>query len=58
MLNVINGGKHSDSGIDLQEFVIAPIGFDTFHRKIQAGAEVISALKKYWKIKATQSVSR
>ncbi|MEK7219411.1 MAG: phosphopyruvate hydratase, partial [Patescibacteria group bacterium] len=46
MLNVINGGKHSDSGIDLQEFVIAPIGFDTFHRKIQAGAEVISALKK------------
>ncbi|MEK9181531.1 MAG: phosphopyruvate hydratase [Patescibacteria group bacterium] len=46
MLNVINGGKHSDSGLDFQEFMLAPIGFDSFHKKIQAGAEVISSLKK------------
>ncbi len=46
MLNIMNGGKHADSGLDFQEFTIAPIGFDSFHRKIQAGTEIISALKK------------
>jgi enolase len=46
MLNIINGGKHADSGLDIQEFMLAPTGFDTFSRKIQAGAEVISSLKK------------
>jgi enolase len=46
MLNVMNGGKHADSGLDLQEFMIAPVGFDSFHRKIQAATEIISALKK------------
>lgn len=46
MLNVINGGQHADSGLDIQEFMLGPIGFDTFARKIQAGAEVITALKK------------
>jgi enolase len=46
MLNVINGGQHADSGLDIQEFMLGPIGFDTFSRKIQAGAEVIGALKK------------
>lgn len=46
MLNVINGGAHADSGLDIQEFMLGPIGFDSFSRKIQAGAEVITALKK------------
>ena len=36
MLNIINGGKHADSGLDIQEFMLAPTGFDTFSRKIQA----------------------
>lgn len=45
MLNVVNGGKHSDSGLDIQEFMIAPIGFPTFKRKIQAGAEIVASLK-------------
>jgi enolase len=45
-LNVINGGKHADSGLDIQEFMLAPVGFDVFARKIQAGAEIITALKK------------
>jgi enolase len=44
-LNVINGGKHADSGLDIQEFMLLPAGFDTFARKIQAGAEIIAALK-------------
>lgn len=46
MLNIMNGGKHADSGLDLQEFTIAPVGFMSFHKKIQAGTEIISALKK------------
>ncbi|MEO8637950.1 MAG: phosphopyruvate hydratase [Candidatus Taylorbacteria bacterium] len=46
MLNVINGGKHADSGLDIQEFMIAPQGFDTFRRKMQAAEEIVSSLKK------------
>lgn len=46
MFNVINGGKHADSGLDIQEYMIVPIGFDSITRAVQAGAEVISALKK------------
>jgi enolase len=45
MFNVINGGKHADSGLDIQEFMLAPIGFDSIHRKIQAGAEIIKSLQ-------------
>ena len=51
MLNVINGGKHADSGLDVQEFMLAPVGFDSFHRKIQAGSEVIHALREILKKK-------
>ncbi len=46
MFNVINGGKHADSGLDLQEFMLAPVGFSTFHEKVRAGSEVIASLKK------------
>jgi len=45
-LNIINGGKHSDSGLDLQEFMIIPIGFDSFDKKIQASQKIISELKR------------
>ncbi len=45
MLNIINGGKHADSGLDIQEFMLAPIAFPSFARKIQAGAEIIHSLK-------------
>jgi enolase len=45
MLNIINGGKHADSGLDIQEFMLAPVGFDSFARKIQAGSEIIHTLK-------------
>ncbi len=49
--NVINGGKHADSGLDIQEFMIAPIGFNSIRRKIQAGAEIIKSLQKLLKDK-------
>lgn len=51
MLNIINGGKHADSGLDIQEFMLAPVGFDSFARKIQAGSEIIHTLKDVLKKK-------
>ncbi len=45
-LNIINGGRHSNSGIDLQEFMIVPMGFDTFAEKIQAAKNVVEKLKE------------
>jgi len=46
MLNVINGGKHSNNNLDLQEYLLAPIGFDTFHEKLQAGFKIIVILRE------------
>ncbi len=46
MLNVINGGKHADSGLDVQEFMLVPIGTASFHEGLRAGAEIYQVLKK------------
>lgn len=45
MMNVINGGKHADSGLDIQEFMIMPTGVETFSEKLRAGVEIFYALK-------------
>lgn len=45
MMNVINGGKHADSGLDIQEFMIVPKGFDTFADALRAGSEIFHTLK-------------
>src|SRR5690554_5490108 len=45
MLNILNGGSHADSNVDIQEFMIAPIGADSFREAIRWGAEVYHALK-------------
>ena len=45
MMNILNGGSHADSNVDIQEFMIAPIGFDTFSEALQAGVETYHALK-------------
>jgi len=44
-LNIINGGKHADSGLDIQEYMIAPVGFHTFAEKIEAGKKIIEILR-------------
>jgi enolase len=49
MLNILNGGSHADSNVDIQEFMIAPIGAATFREAIQSGAEVYHALKSVLK---------
>lgn len=46
IMNVINGGKHADSGLDIQEFMLMPTGFTTFADRLRAGAEIFHALKK------------
>jgi enolase len=46
MMNIINGGAHADSGIDMQEFMIIPAGLPSFREALRAGAEVFHNLKK------------
>ena len=46
MLNVINGGVHADNSIDLQEFMVVPVGAESFSAGLQAAVEVYHALKK------------
>ncbi len=46
LLNVINGGAHADNSLDLQEFMLVPLGFASFEEAIRAGAEAYHALKK------------
>jgi enolase len=49
MMNIINGGAHADSGVDVQEFMIAPIGAETFGEALRWGAETYQALKSVLK---------
>ncbi|GAB11332.1 enolase [Gordonia araii NBRC 100433] len=51
MMNIINGGAHADSGVDVQEFMIAPIGAPTFAESLRWGAEVYHSLKSVLKSK-------
>ncbi len=46
MFNVINGGKHADSGLDIQEFMLVPTGAASYREALRAGAEIYQALKK------------
>lgn len=49
MMNIINGGAHADSDVDFQEFMVAPIGADSFHDALRMGAEVYHSLKSVLK---------
>ena len=49
LMNILNGGSHADSNVDIQEFMIAPLGFDTFKEALRGGAEVYHALKSVLK---------
>ncbi|HEX6679406.1 MAG TPA: phosphopyruvate hydratase [Gaiellaceae bacterium] len=46
MMNVINGGVHADNSIDLQEFMVVPVGADSFGEALRVGAEVYHSLKR------------
>ena len=45
MMNILNGGKHADNNVDIQEFMIAPVGADSFAHALRMGAEVYHSLK-------------
>ncbi|MDD2857530.1 MAG: phosphopyruvate hydratase [Candidatus Nanopelagicales bacterium] len=49
MMNILNGGAHADTGVDIQEFMIAPIGAPTFGEALRQGTEVYHALKSVLK---------
>lgn len=51
MMNILNGGAHADNNVDIQEFMVMPVGFSTFTRALQAGAEVFHSLKSVLKSK-------
>lgn len=46
MMNILNGGSHADNSIDFQEFMVMPVGADTFSEALRMGAEVFHTLKK------------
>ena len=46
MMNIINGGAHADNPIDIQEFMVMPVGADSFAEAVRIGAEIFHALKK------------
>jgi enolase len=46
MMNILNGGSHADNAIDFQEFMVMPVGADTFSEALRMGAEVFHTLKK------------
>ena len=51
MMNILNGGSHADSNVDIQEFMIAPIGPSTYREALRTGAEVYHSLKSVLKSK-------
>ncbi len=46
MMNIVNGGQHADNSVDVQEFMVMPLGFDTFSEGLRAGVEIFHNLKK------------
>ena len=55
MMNIINGGSHSDAPIAFQEFMIRPVGASSFKEALRMGAEVFHALKKVLKSRGMSS---
>ncbi len=51
MMNIINGGQHADNSVDVQEFMVMPLGFDNFSDALRSGVEIFHALKQVLKSK-------
>jgi enolase len=49
LMNIVNGGAHADSGLEIQEFMVVPVGFESFSDALRAGAETFHNLKKLLK---------
>ena len=46
MMNILNGGQHADNSVDVQEFMVMPLGFDNFSEALRCGVEIFHSLKK------------
>jgi enolase len=46
MMNILNGGEHADNSVDVQEFMVMPLGFDSFSEALRCGCEIFHTLKK------------
>ena len=46
MMNIVNGGEHADNSVDIQEFMVMPLGFDSFSEALRCGCEIFHHLKK------------
>ena len=51
MMNIINGGSHADNNVDIQEFMIAPVGATSFSESLRYGCEIFHSLKSILKSK-------
>ena len=51
MMNIINGGEHADNNVDVQEFMVMPVGAPTFKEALRMGAEIFHSLKAVLKEK-------
>ena len=49
MMNIVNGGQHADNAVDVQEFMVMPLGFDSFREALRCGVEIFHELKKVLK---------
>jgi enolase len=58
MMNIINGGEHADNSVDIQEFMVMPLGFERFSDALRAGTEVFHNLKKVLSGKGLQHFGR
>ena len=47
MMNILNGGEHADNNVDIQEFMVQPVGFSTFSQALRCGTEIFHQLKKH-----------
>lgn len=57
MMNVINGGEHANNSLNIQEFMIMPVGAKSFREALRCGAEIFHALKNCATVKASRPQS-
>ena len=51
MMNILNGGAHADNNVDIQEFMVMPVGAESFRHALRIGAEIFHSLKAVLKAK-------
>jgi enolase len=57
MMNILNGGKHADNNVDIQEFMVVPCGAPTFAEALRMGVEIYHSLKKVLGSKGLATIS-